>query len=1160
MATERRIKALRLRQRGIQTSFSLIKTFVDEYNEDTDSSQVPVRLEHLGTLWADFNKTQMDLESADEAGIEQQFKHRTDFESEYYKVKGFLLSVNKTPLTPCAPSSSQSTGHVLPSASHVRLPDVKLPTFNGNTDNWLNFHDLYLSLVHSSAELSNIQKFYYLRSSLAGNALQLIQTIPISANNYVVAWNLLVEHYQNPVRLKQTYVDALFDFTCLKRESAADLHSLVEKFDANVRVLRQLGEQTQCWDVLLIKMLGSRLDPTTRRDWEEHASTKDFVTFTDLTTFIQRRVTVLQNVQSKSIETPPTSTVKRPAFRPVSSIGASQFNLRKCVMCSDHHPLYMCSIFTKMSIENKEREIRRHQLCRNCLRKGHRVNDCQSSSTCHKCRGRHHTQLCPSASIHSEGQRSSNASTNLNPTTHEEQQSVSAVSTTTIQPASFATSGKGSTSVLLATAVILLEDDVGNQHVARALLDSGSECCFITEALSQAMKVKRKTISLPIAGIGRSSTRARQALTATILSRNSSFLAKAEFLVLPRLTVDLPAISVDTSSWIIPTGIQLADPAFNFANPIDLILGAEIFFELFNTTGRIPLGDGLPILVNSALGWVVSGKTKYCQPIKSVSSNVATVPELHQLIERFWTLEEDQAAPCYSVEETACETHFQQTVSRSPEGRYIVRLPFKTHILPTVTNNRTTAIKRFHLLERRLAHDSTLNQQYTEFLAEYNSLGHMERIPNPFDTQHQCFHLPHHAVIRKDSSSTKVRVVFDGSCKSAGGSSLNEALMIGPVVQEDLRSIIMRSRINPIMLIADIKQMYRQVLLDDRDTPWQRIVWRSSPDNPLDTYELKTVTYGTASAPFLATRVLKQLAADERDNFPVAAEVLCRDCHVDDLFSGGQTIPETLNLRKQLETLLFKGGFQLRKWASNEAAVLQGIPEDNRALQSNVDFSRDQCIKTLGIYWEPAADLLRYQIQLPKPTTSALTKRIALSQIAQLFDPLGLVGPVVTTAKIYMQSLWALKDENGVVWDWDVQLPPAMIEQWTTYRSQLTLLNELKINRYVLCGNPTVSQLHIFSDASQNAYDPLQSTFHDGMHTLLDSYNLNLLRQINFVTNENGRMLDLCFVSNANYAPRLTTASHPLVKTVNHHPALNLTLEVNISENICSIADAVRYD
>ncbi|XP_058456568.1 uncharacterized protein LOC131433965 [Malaya genurostris] len=559
MATERRIKSLKLRQRSIQTSFDLIKAFVDNYEDDTDACQVQVRLEHLASLWSDFNKVQAELESLDETGIEQQFKHRSSFESAYYKVKGFLLTLNKTPVTPCA-SGSPYAGHFPPSASHVRLPDVKLPVFSGNLDNWLNFHDLYLSLVHSSAELSNIQKFYYLRSSLSGDALKLIQTIPISANNYVVAWNLLEDHYQNPARLKHTYVDALFEFSTIKRESASELHSLVEKFEANVRVLQQLGEQTQCWDILLIRMLSIRLDPTTRRDWEEYAWTRDAISFPDLTAFIQRRVTVLQNMQSNSADIVLASNVKKGNIRPVASHGANYFNSRKCIMCNENHAIYQCSKFSKLRLEDKEKEVRRLQLCRNCLRRGHMVKECSSSSTCRKCQGHHHTQLCSSVACEQKLSNSPTSQATFSQAT--EQSRLPSVSATLTDLVSHASSSHKSHCVILATAVVILVDEKGNRHPARALLDSGSECCFVTDRLVQSLRVQRKRTFVPVAGIGQSSTNVRQKFLTTIRSRISDYSANVELLVLPKLTVDLPTVSVDSTSWQFPPDIQLADPNF----------------------------------------------------------------------------------------------------------------------------------------------------------------------------------------------------------------------------------------------------------------------------------------------------------------------------------------------------------------------------------------------------------------------------------------------------------------------------------------------------------------------------------------------------------------------------------------------------------------------
>lgn len=1071
MSGERRIKTLKTRQKSILMSFGLIKTFVDDFNEETDACEVSVRLEHLVNLWNDFNGNQAELETLDEVAIDDHLKSRVDFETSYFKVKGFLLSMNKeTPVSPRTSSSSTFTAHSPVQSSHVRLPDIKLPNFAGNLDQWLNFHDLFVSLVHSSHELSNIQKFYYLRSSLSGEALKLVQTIAISANNYQVAWNLLLDHYQNPLRLKQSYVDALFEFPSIKRESSTELHSLVEKFEANVKVLAQLGEKTQFWDVLLIRMLSIRLDPTTRRDWEEHSSTLNVITFKELTTFIQRRVTVLQTI-GKTIDTSSSVPNKKLGQRVIASHGASQMSQRKCIFCSDHHPLYQCIVFSKMSVDEKEKEVRRHQLCRNCLRKGHQAKECPSSSTCRKCRGHHHTQLCFNpAQVNSKviEPPQPKESGSHQPT----DQPSASVSATLADHASYASAGRGRKGVLLATAVVIVVDDNGVEHTARALLDSGSECCFATESFSQLIKVQRKRIHLPIAGIGQSSTESRFKFASTIRSRVSEFSANVELLVLPKVAIDLPSTTINTSSWNIPSGVQLADPAFYEPSKVDLILGAEIFFDLFKVSGRISLGPGLPVLVNSVFGWVVSGRSAHHPTTAPIVANVASIVDLHELLQKFWTIEEDGVQSCYSVEEAACEEHFRRTVTRTPQGRYVVSLPIKEEILANLGDNRRTAIRRFHFLEGKLTKNEELYQQYRDFMEEYLKLGHMQLVRDSQHTHLPRYHLPHHAVIKEDSTTTKVRVVFDASCPTIKGPSLNNALMVGPIVQEDLRSITMRSRIYPVLLNADIKQMYRQILTDEKSNSLQHIVWRSSPEAPLQTYELKTVTYGTASAPFLATRVLKQLADDEHSEFPKAATVLRKDFYIDDLFSGAATVEEAIDLRIQLESLLKKGGFELRKWASNEPAVIQDVPLENRALKDTIDFDKEQCIKTLGLHWEPGTDVLRYKIFLPStfPTDEGLTKRMALSHIARLFDPLGLVGPVITTAKIFMQGIWCLIDEDGKPWSWDKELPASFKTRWNNYQSQLPNLNELRVARCVIFPSPTTLQIHIFTDASENAY------------------------------------------------------------------------------------------
>ena len=151
------------------------------------------------------------------------------------------------------------------------------------------------------------------------------------------------------------------------------------------------------------------------------------------------------------------------------------------------------------------------------------------------------------------------------------------------------------------------------------------------------------------------------------------------------------------------------------------------------------------------------------------------------------------------------------------------------------------------------------------------------------------FFLPHHAVIKTSSLTTKTRVVFDGSCKSSSGVSLNDALMVGPTIQDDLFSTFTRFRTFLFALTGDIEQMYRQIKLAKVDRLFHKILGRETPDDPIKIYTLNTVTFGTASAPFLAIRTLHQLADDELENYPAAAAILKRDFYVDDLLTRANT-------------------------------------------------------------------------------------------------------------------------------------------------------------------------------------------------------------------------------------------------------------------------------
>ena len=180
-------------------------------------------------------------------------------------------------------------------------------------------------------------------------------------------------------------------------------------------------------------------------------------------------------------------------------------------------------------------------------------------------------------------------------------------------------------------------------------------------------------------------------------------------------------------------------------------------------------------------------------------------------------------------------------------------------------------------------------------------------------------------MFKETSSTTKTRVVFDGSGKSSTRLSLNNILQVGPTVQPDLYLIVLRFRLHQVCFTADIEKMYCQILIHPQDGDLQRILWRYNIEEPIKEYRLSTVTYGTSSAPFLATRCLKKLADNNQYQHPRASQVLSNNFYVDDLLSGTSSVQDAIELQREISTLLETSGFTLRKWASNNPTFLRNI-------------------------------------------------------------------------------------------------------------------------------------------------------------------------------------------------------------------------------------------
>ncbi|KAJ0184405.1 hypothetical protein K1T71_000828 [Dendrolimus kikuchii] len=221
-------------------------------------------------------------------------------------------------------------------------------------------------------------------------------------------------------------------------------------------------------------------------------------------------------------------------------------------------------------------------------------------------------------------------------------------------------------------------------------------------------------------------------------------------------------------------------------------------------------------------------------------------------------------------------------------------------------------------------------------------------------------------------------------------------------------------------------------------------------------YQLNTVTYGTASAPFLATRCLKQLGLDCQDKR--VSEIILHDFFVDDLLSGGDNINEVLNLRKILTSTLASAHFHLRKWKSNVPTLV------SETSQSPLDLNigNNEPSKTLGLGWRAESDELCFPIGIL--ISKINTKRSMLSVMSQIFDPLGMVAPIVISMKMLLQQLWLHK------LSWDEPIPSTIEDVWVNIVNKLHLLNNINIPRRIVLDKYELLEFHIFSDASEKAY------------------------------------------------------------------------------------------
>ncbi|XP_029168338.1 uncharacterized protein LOC114938529 [Nylanderia fulva] len=911
------------RREIVKGSCTRMETFLNNIVALTDNTraQVEIRQARLESFWEDYCKIQTQIEMIDA----EEANDRIEFEDSFYalcaKFRRLLQCDNQSSAR--RGSTQSSTRVEIEAISHVRLPKINLPTFSGKYEDWFPFQDTFITIIQNNTSLSDVQRFQYLRAALTDKALDIMKPLEISGNNYDLAWSLLKERYDNKRVIIQTHVRAIFELPVITKENAIDLRQLADGASIHIRALTALNYTI------------------TSREW--HASLQGFElpTFKELITFLSHRSQILEESARKSSISSVRSDSRSQSR---SNVGRQALHTTiergKCNYCAGEHLIYFCKEFLKLPISQRIAEMRSKRMCLNCLRsQNHIATKCPSGS-CRTCNLKHNTLL----HISKNEREINNAGAPSVPTDS------SPVADGRSAVATHSAVERGDTEVLLSTAIVYIYDANSARKTCRALLDSGSQVNFVTTKYVKLLGLKPQSVNFSVSGIYDDTSISNENVDIKLQSRFNSFAAEIECIVAERIIKDkLPLNTIKRETFKLPFGVELADPRFNVSSDVDLLIGADLFWQLL-CVEQIQATSGYLILQKTRLGWIVGGRARVgaSRPETGLHSFHVSISnlKLYEQIERFWRIEELGDSNHYTKDERA-------------------------------------------------------------------SLRHMRLVP-AHAVDRESVYLPHHGVFKGIGRNAKLRVVFDTSCKTTSGIFLNDALMIGPTVQQDLISILTRFRTFAYVFTADIVKMYRQILIHESQLHLQRILWRENSNSP-----------------------------------------------VDDLLAGANTLSEAGRIRDEVIALLRRGQFELGKWSSNCRELLQGISDTS----AEVSLGDEASSKILEVAWDPSSDGFRFGYNCGAPTGS-ITKRTILSEIASL-RPFGfiIIMPLTVVAKMIMQDTWQARV------GWDESLPQDLHQRWRNVKQQLTRLRELRVPRFVgFRADARKSQVHGFCDASERAY------------------------------------------------------------------------------------------
>ena len=915
---------------------------------------------------------------------------------------------------------------------------------------------------------TDADRLSYLQTACRGDAHHLISKFSISNDNYIIALELLKNHYMNAERILDKLLTKVTKFSIPTpnkdfsnfSSTMISLKVYLEELKTEHKLDFTKGEAEK-----LIAHIVHHSMPAIILDEYRNLLHKSFPSLNDFFDKLSTIVTKLQDKnesqgKSKPLQNGSSISSTIPGDN-VNTIKFQKSNNGKppkqkaCIFCgSTKHISSFCSLFVTVDSRRKAyNEKHKKTGCKKCILE--HKNECRPCQTkdCTDVKS-HGTLACPIRITLAEAKGSKNVNTWAS---EQKDKNVNVVNIEHLNKMR---------AVALPTAVVLVESDVSDISLKSTsiLLDCAAQQTLVSRKVVDDLRIKPvgKEFTTLI-GFGASKLKPQYYDVVKLTLYKPGFSGKARVTAL--VVEKPPSICTMTgicnfASKLHKLGVKLSDSRLlNQKSDVltsDLLVGMDYYWECLNKSALPEKILGMYLLQTlwgKALAGKIPGSVKQMTPntvstltISHISTDsMGIVPQdlntevlrdeeildtfnADHIVERLCSFD------CLGIElydrqdlDNAAFEHFKRTINyHHDKKQFECGIPWMHGSPPAdLPSNYFVVLNMFKSTMRKLDKNPVKREQYRQVHLSEIQNDFIEKVPDNelHDISVQKHFLHHFPVYKKDpAATTPCRRVFNASFRTKGHISLNDAMLKGPILTPNILKVLMRLRIRKYLMCTDVSKAFPRVLLRMLDRNFTCFFVRSNwedVNSPVEIFRFKVVMFGSSSSPFLLNATIIHLF----ENTVVLDNLI--DCYVDNLFFGLTTVEELMIAMRQAIEVFELASMPLREWASNSE-------EMNQVFQNEGIFTKaKQQLKTLGYDWDFTTD--KWILAQVSFGIENVSKQSILSDICSVYDPLGLANPAMVSARILIQKCWDI----GI--QWKTPLPEDLSSEWVELVSDISI-------------------------------------------------------------------------------------------------------------------------